>query len=234
MRTVSFASLAYEKKKKKTRREKFLEEMNQVIPWEKLLQVVKKHYPMAGNGRHPMPMERMLRIYFMQQWYGLSDPAMEDALYDIESMRRFADIDIEVDVIPDETTILNFRHLLERHNLTKQIFEKTKRYLSEKGLLLREGTIVDATIINAPSSTKNQNRTRDKEMRQTKKGNQWYFGMKAHVGTDTVRGLAHSVVVTDAAVHDSRVMDELLHGEEEAVYLPFNCICGCSTRRVFR
>jgi IS5 family transposase len=218
MRTVSFASLAYENKKKKTRREKFLEEMNQVIPWEELLQIVNKYYPMAGNGRHPMPMERMLRIYFMQQWYGLSDPAMEDALYDIESMRRFADINIEVDVIPDETTILNFRHLLERHNLTKQIFEKTKRYLSEKGLLLREGTIVDATIINAPSSTKNQNRTRDKEMRQTKKGNQWYFGMKAHVGTDTSRGLAHSVVVTDAAVHDSQVMDELLHGEEEAVY----------------
>jgi len=192
--------------------------MNQVIPWEELLQIVNKHYPVAGNGRHPMPMERMLRIYFMQQWYGLSDPAMEDALYDIESMRRFADINIEVDVIPDETTILNFRHLLERHDLTKQIFEKTKRYLSEQGLLLREGTIVDATIINAPSSTKNQDKTRDKEMRQTKKGNQWYFGMKAHVGTDTGRGLAHSVVVTDAAVHDSQVMDELLHGEEEAVY----------------
>jgi IS5 family transposase len=183
MKTVSFASLAYENKKKKTRREKFLEEMNQVIPWEELLQIVNKYYPVAGNGRHPMPMERMLRIYFMQQWYGLSDPAMEDALYDIESMRQFADIDIGADVIPDETTILNFRHLLERHDLTKQIFDKTKRYLSEKGLLLREGTIVDATIINAPSSTKNQDRARDKEMRQTKKGNQWYFGMKAHVGT---------------------------------------------------
>jgi len=218
MSIVSFASLAYENKKKKTRREKFLEEMNQVIPWEELLQIVSKYYPVAGNGRQPMPMERMLRIYFMQQWYGLSDPGMEDALYDIESMRRFADINIEVDVIPDETTILNFRHLLERHNLTKQIFEKTKRYLSEKGLLLREGTIVDATIINAPSSTKNQDKTRDKEMRQTKKGNQWYFGMKAHVGTDTGKGLAHSVVVTDAAVHDSQVMDGLLHGEEEAVY----------------
>jgi IS5 family transposase len=215
---MSFASLAYDNKKKKTRREKFLEEMNQVIPWEELLQVIKKYYPRAGNGRQPMPLERMLRLYFMQQWYGLSDPAMEDALYDIESMRRFADIDIEVDVIPDETTILNFRHILERHNLTKQIFEKTQRYLSEKGLLLREGTIVDATIINAPSSTKNQDKMRDREMRQTKKGNQWYFGMKAHVGTDTRRGLAHSVVVTDAAVHDSQVMDELLSGEEQAVY----------------
>ena len=165
-----------------------------------------------------MPLGRMLRIYFMQQWYGLSDPAMEDALYDIESMRRFADIDLEVDVIPDETTILHFRHLLEKHQLTKKIFEKTQQYLTEKGLLLREGTIVDATIISAPSSTKNQDNTRDKEMKQTKKGNQWYFGMKAHIGTDRRKGLAHSVVVTDAAVHDSQVMDELLHGEEQAVY----------------
>lgn len=172
MKRASFASLAYENKKKKTRREKFLGEMEQAIPWEELLQVVRRHYPEAGNGRQPMPLERMLRIYFMQQWYGLSDPGMEDALYDSESMRRFADIDIEADVIPDETTILNFRHLLERHNLTKKIFEETRRYLSEKGLLLREGTIVDATIINAPSSTKNRDKTRDKEMKQTKKGNQ--------------------------------------------------------------
>jgi IS5 family transposase len=218
MMTISFASLAYDNKKKKTRREKFLEEMDQVIPWKELLQIIKKYYPVAGNGRQPMPMERMLRIYFMQQWYGLSDPAMEDSLYDIESMRRFADINLEIDEVPDETTILNFRHLLEKHNLTKQIFEKTKQYLSEKGLLLREGTIVDATIINAPSSTKNQDKTRDKEMRSTKKGNQYYFGMKAHVGTDTGKGLAHDVVVTDAAVHDSQVMDELVHGEEQTIY----------------
>ena len=218
MKTVSFASLAYDNKKKKTRREKFLEEMDKVIPWEELLQDIKEYYPKAGNGRQPMPLARMLRIYFMQQWYGLSDPAMEDALYDIESMRRFADIDIGNDEVPDETTILHFRHLLEKHELTKKIFEKTKRYLSEKGLLLREGTIVDATIISAPTSTKNQTNTRDKEMHQTKKGNQWYFGMKAHVGTDTGKGLVHNVVVTDAAVHDSQVMDELLHGEEQAVY----------------
>ncbi len=218
MIAVTFASLAYENKKKKTRREKFLEEMDKVIPWEELLQDIKKYYPKAGNGRQPMPMAKMLRIYFMQQWYGLSDPAMEDALYDIESLRRFADIDIEVDVIPDETTILHFRHLLEKHELTRKLFEKTKQYLSEKGLLLREGTIVDATIISAPSSTKNHDKTRDKEMKQTKKGNQWYFGMKAHVGTDTGKGLVHSVVVTDAGVHDSQVMDELLHGEEQAVY----------------
>ena len=218
MNRASFASLAYESKKKKTRREKFLEEMEQTVPWVELLEIIRKHYPKAGNGRQPMPLERMLRIYFMQQWYGLSDPTMEDSLYDSESMRRFAGIDIEVDDIPDETTILNFRHLLEKYNLTKKIFEKTQQYLTEKGLLLREGTIVDATIINAPSSTKNKDKTRDKEMKQTKKGNQWYFGMKAHVGTDTGRGLAHSIVVTDAAVHDSQVMDKLLHGEEMAVY----------------
>ena len=213
---ASFASLAYENKK--TRREKFLGEMEQVIPWEELLKVIRQHYPKAGNGRQPMPMGRMLRIYFMQQWYGLSDPAMEDALYDSESMRRFADIDLASDAIPDETTILNFRHLLEKHSLTEKIFERTQQYLSDKGLLLREGTIVDATIINAPSSTKNQTRTRDPEMRQTKKGNRWYFGMKAHVGTDTRRGLAHRIVVTDAAVHDSQVMDNLVRGDETTVY----------------
>jgi IS5 family transposase len=218
MNNPTFASLAYDSKKKKTRREKFLQEMDKVIPWKDLIQVIEKDYPKAGNGRQPMPLEMMLRIYFMQQWYALSDPAMEDALYDIESMRRFARIDIATDVVPDETTILHFRHLLERHELTKKIFEKTQRYLTERGLLLREGTIVDATIINAPSSTKNRDNARDKEMKQTKKGNQWYFGMKAHVGTDSKTGLAHSIVVTDAGVHDSQVMDELLHGEEKAVY----------------
>ena len=218
MKAVSFASLVYENKKKKTRRERFLEEMERVVPWEDLLQVIKPYYPRAGNGRQPMQLGMMLRVYFMQQWYGLSDPAMEDSLYDIESMRRFAGIDLTADVVPDETTILHFRHLLEKHSLTEKLFEQTQRYLTEKGLMLREGTIVDATIINASSSTKNRERARDKEMKQTKKGNQWYFGMKAHVGTDTGKGLVHRVMVTDAAVHDSRVMGELLHGEEEAVY----------------
>lgn len=218
MEKVTFASLAYDNKKKKTRREKFLEDMDRVIPWNELIPIISPYYPRIGNGRQPMDLSRMLRIYFMQQWYGLSDPAMEDSLYDIESMRRFAGIDLEVDVVPDETTILNFRHLLEKHDLTKKLFNKTKRYLTEKGLMLREGTIVDATIINAPSSTKNREKSRDKEMKQTKKGNQWYFGMKAHVGTDTGKGLVHDIVVTDASVHDSKVMDELVHGEEEVVY----------------
>lgn len=218
MKALTFAGLAYDNKKKKTRREKFLEEMDKVIPWKDLTEIIRPYYPKAGNGRQPMPLGMMLRIYFMQQWYGLSDPAMEDSLYDIESMRRFAGINLETDAIPDETTILHFRHLLEKHKLTKKIFDETQRYLREKGLLLREGTIVDATIINAPSSTKNRDGKRDEEMKQTKKGNQWYFGMKAHVGTDTGKGLVHSVVVTDAAVHDSKVMDELLHGEEKVVY----------------
>ena len=218
MHNLTFASLAYDNKKKKTRREKFLQEMDQVIPWKDLTEIIEKYYPKAGNGRQPMPLEMMLKIYFMQQWYALSDPAMEDALYDTESMRRFAGIDIAADVVPDETTILHFRHLLEKNQLTRKLFEKTQRYLTEKGLLLKEGTIVDATIINAPSSTKNKDNTRDKEMKQTKKGNQWYFGMKAHVGTDSKTGLAHSIVVTDAGVHDSQVMDELLHGQEQAVY----------------
>jgi transposase, IS5 family len=218
MEKVTFASLAYDSKKKKTRREEFLEEMDRVIPWDELIPIISPYYPRIGNGRQPMVLSRMLRIYFMQQWYGLSDPAMEDSLYDIESMRRFAGIDLEVDIVPDETTILNFRHLLEKHNMTKKLFDKTKRYLTEKGLLLREGTIVDATIITAPSSTKNQEKSRDPEMKQTKKGNQWYFGMKAHVGTDTGKGLVHDIVVTDASVHDSRVMDELVRGEEEVIY----------------
>jgi len=218
MQRASFASLAYSNKKKKTRRERFLDEMDEVIPWDKLTHLIIKHYPKAGNGRQPMPLEWMLRIYFLQQWYGLSDPAMEDALYDIESMRRFAGIDLEADVVPDETTILHFRHLLEKHNLTKELFDQINHLLTARGLLVREGTIVDATIINAPSSTKNREKVRDPEMKQTKKGNQWYFGMKAHVGADTNRGLVHNIVVTNAAVHDSRVMDELLHGEELAVY----------------
>lgn len=218
MNGPSFASLAYDTKKKKTKREKFLEEMDRVIPWVDLLKIVRHRYPKKGNGRQPMPVERMLRIYFLQQWYGLSDPGMEDALYDSESMRRFAGIDLVSDPVPDETTILNFRHYLEEYHLTEKIFEMTKHYLYGKGLMLREGTIVDATIVNASPSTKNESRTRDPEMKQTKKGNQWYFGMKAHVGTDTKRGLVHSIEITHAAVHDSQKMEELLHGEERAVY----------------
>ena len=215
MTQQSFSDLEFDHKKKVTRKERFLGEMDQIIPWKTLIKPILKHYPKAGNGRQPIGLEIMLRIYFMQQWYGLSDPAMEDSLYDIASMRRFAGVDLAG--IPDESTILNFRHLLERHGLTEKLFRKTEKYLTDKGLILSEGTIVDATIINAPPSTKNKDKQRDPEMKQTKKGNQWYFGMKAHVGTDT-QGYVHSIAVTDAAVHDSQMMDNLMHGEERVVY----------------
>ena len=215
MKQSSFSDLAYEQKKKTTRKERFLAEMDAILPWDKLLKPIVRKYPKAGQGRHPIPAAVMLRIYFLQRWYGLSDPGMEDSLYDVESMRRFAGVDLEC--VPDETTILKFRHFLEAHRLTEALFRLTTRYLSERGLLLSEGTIVDASIISAPSSTKNRDRQRDPEMKQTKKGNAWYFGMKTHIGTDT-QGRVHSVAVTDAAVHDSVMMPDCLHGEETAVY----------------
>lgn len=215
MKQASFSDLGYTHKKKTTRKEAFLGEMSELLPWQQLLKPILRKYPKAGQGRQPIGADIMLRVYFMQQWYSLSDPSMEDSLYDIESMRRFAGIDIES--IPDETTILNFRHFLERHRLTEQLFEISTQYLSERGLLLREGTIVDASIISAPSSTKNKDRQRDPEMKQTKKGNTWHFGMKAHIGTDT-QGRIHSVVVTDASVHDSQIFEDCLHGEEDELY----------------
>lgn len=215
MKQSGFSDLEYDVKKKTTRKERFLAEMDEILPWKELLSVVKRHYPKGHNGRPPAGLEAMLRIYFMQQWYGLSDPAMEDSLYDITSMRRFAGLGM--DEIPDESTILRFRHRLERNQLTEKLFRKTEKYLSDRNLILSEGTIVDATIVAAPSSTKNQDKRRDPEMKQTKKGNEWHFGMKVHVGTDT-QGRAHSVAVTDAGVHDSQVMDDLLHGEEASVY----------------
>jgi transposase, IS5 family len=213
----TFAGLAWNSKGKVTRRERFLGEMNAVIPWERLIRLIEPHYPKAGRGRHPLGLEKMLRIYFLQQWFDLSDPAAEDAIYDSESMRRFARIELGEDKVPDETTILRFRHLLEKHDLTKAIFEEIGSLLDEKGLILKQGTIVDATILSAPSSTKNQTRSRDPEMRQTKKGNTWYFGMKVHVGTDT-RGVVHTLVTTDAAQSDIGQLPNLLHGREREIY----------------
>jgi len=207
-------------KKKVTRREQFLAEMEAVVPWLRLLALIAPHYPKAGpkGGRPPMPLETMLRVYFLQQWYALSDPMAEEALYDSEAMRRFAGIELGDDRIPDETTILNFRHLLERHELTEAIFAEVNGHLADKGITLRSGTLVDATIIDAPSSTKNKAGARDPEMSSTKKGNAWYFGMKAHVGVDADSGIVHSVEATTAKVHDSRVWDELLHGDETSVW----------------
>lgn len=219
MKQKSFSSLAYEQKKKKTKRECFLEEMDAVIPWQEFVQVIEPYYPKPqGAGRRPIGLEVKLRIYFMQQWYNLSDPAMEDALYDIESMRRFAGLDLETDAMPDESTICKFRHLLEIHGLSTALFDTSTDYLKEHDLFINQGTIVDASIINASSSTKNKQRKRDPEMRQTKKGNQWYFGMKVHIGADADSRLVHSAEFSSANVHDSQMFDQLVHGEEQAVY----------------
>lgn len=213
----TFAGLAWSTKGKVTRREQFLAEMNAVIPWRRLVALIEPHYPKAGQGRPPLGLEKMLRIYFLQQWFDLSDPAAEDAIYDSESMRRFTGVELGEDPVPDESTILRFRHLLEQHELTAAIFTAVGSLLEERGLLLKQGTIVDATIITAPSSTKNAAQRRDPEMKQTRKGRQWYFGMKVHVGTDT-RGVVHSLTTTDAAAADVKEMPALLHGEEEEVY----------------
>jgi IS5 family transposase len=213
----TLGSVAYDSKGKVTRRERFLTEMDAVIPWARLLALVTPHYAVAGRGRRPLPLETMLRIYFLQQWFDLSDPQAEDMLYDSESMRGFARVELGEDTVPDESTILRFRHLLEQHQLTAQMFEAIRGLLEEKRLLLKAGTIVDATIIAAPSSTKNATGTRDPAMKQTRKGQQWYFGMKIHVGTDT-RGIVHSLVTTDAAQADITQIPALVHGEETTLY----------------
>ena len=213
----TFASVAWNQKGKVTRRERFLGEMDAVIPWSRLVALIEPHYPNTGKGRPPHELERMLRIYFLQQWFNLSDPQAEDSIYDSESMRRFARVELGDDKIPDETTILRFRHLLEKHRLTEAIFEAVKDLLAERRLLLRAGTIVDATIIAAPSSTKNATGERDPEMKQTRKGKNWHFGMKLHIGTDR-RGLVHSLVATHAAAPDVQQLRALLHGEESTLY----------------
>jgi len=213
----TFAAIAWSQKGKVTRRERFLAEMDAVIPWERLQAVIAPHYPTAGNGRPPLGLEKMLRIYFLQQWFNLSDPQAEDAIYDSEAMRRFARVELGDDVVPDETTILRFRHVLEEHRLTAVMFEAINALLTEKRLLLKAGTIVDATIIAAPSSTKNATKTRDPEMKQTRKGKQWYFGMKLHIGTDR-KGRVHHVTATPASTADITELPALLHGDEEVLY----------------
>jgi IS5 family transposase len=191
--------------------------MDAVIPWSRLIARIEPHYPNTGKGRPPHDLERMLRIYFLQQWFNLSDPQAEDTIYDSESMRRFARVELGDDKIPDESTILRFRHLLEKHKLTEAIFEAVGELLAEKRLMLRAGTIVDATIIAAPSSTKNETKTRDPEMKQTRKGQNWHFGMKLHIGTDR-RGIVHRLVATHAAASDLQQLPDLLHGEESVLY----------------
>lgn len=206
--------------KKRTKRQRFLAEMEAVVPWKALLELIEPYYPKTSSkgGRPPYPLATMLRIHLLQQWYDLSDPAMEDALIEVPTMRRFAGIDMISDRIPDETTILAFRHLLEQNDLGEQIFEAVKAHLKANGMAMKQGTIIDATIIAAPSSTKNKNRERDPEMHQTCKGKQWHFGMKVHIGVDSESGLIHSVETTAAHVHDLTPAAQLLHGEETVVY----------------
>ena len=213
----TFASLAWNGKGKVTRRERFLAEMDAVIPWSRLVRLIEPHYPQAGQGRQPLGLEKMLRIYFLQQWFNLSDPQAEDAIYDSESMRRFARVELGDEVVPDESTILRFRHLLEQHGLTHAIFDAVADLLEERQLLLRSGTIVDATIIAAPSSTKNASASRDPEMKQTRKGRNWHFGMKLHIGADK-RGIVHTVRATAASVADITQLPDLLHGQEREVF----------------
>ena len=216
---ATFAGTGFEAYRKPTRRELFLAEMDRVVPWPKLVARIEPVYPKGeGRGRRPIGLERMLRIYFLQQWFNLSDPGVEEALYDSAAMRAFVGIDLGREPAPDETTVCKFRHLLEAHELGKTLFEEVGRHLQAKGLKVSSGTIVDATIINAPSSTKNAEGKRDPEMHQTKKGNQWYFGMKGHVGVDHKTKMIHSVAATAANVHDSHLISDLLHGGETRVW----------------
>ena len=215
---TTFSTAGFDRYTKTTKRAAFLAEMDQVVPWPELCGLIEPFYPKGETGRRPFGVERMLRIYCLQQWFNLSDPAAEEALYDSLSMRRFVGIDLGREPVPDETTICRFRHLLETHDFGRRMFERVHEHLEAKGLRLSSGTIVDATIIHAPSSTKNEAQARDPDMHQTKKGNQWYFGMKAHFGVDKRSKVIHAVVATAANVHDSAVLGDLLHGEERDVW----------------
>src|SRR5271166_48343 len=209
---------SFERPHAPTRRELFLQQMESVVPWQELTAVIAPYYPTAGNGRPPIGLERMLRIYFLQQWFNLSDPAMEEALYDVRSMIHFIGLDLGTDSAPDETTICKFRHMIEEQSLGTSLFEQVNAYLKRKGIAVTKGTIIDATIIPASSSTKNKSKSRDPEMSSTKKGSQWYYGMKGHVGVDAKTKLIHSVAVTTASVHDSQKIGDLLHGNETRVW----------------
>ena len=217
MKQITFASAEYTHKKVITKRELFLNEMEKTVPWVRLLNIIEPYYPKKGKGRPPMPMESMLRIYFLQQWYSLSDSAAEHALYDMDCMRRFAQLDL-LDAIPDETTILNFRRLIEKHQLSAAIFADINQYLVEKGIKVSQGSMVDATIIQAPSSTKNKDKKRDPDMRSTRKNNQYYFGFKIHIGTDINSNVIHSATVTPANEADVNELPKLLRKDDKVVF----------------
>ena len=215
---MTLAAGGFERYGKTTRRAAFLADMERVVPWAELCALIEPVYPKAGNGRPPVGLERMLRIYFLQHWFNLSDPGVEEALYDSNAMRQFVGIDLGREAAPDEATVCRFRHLLEEHDLGRAIFEQVHRHLEAQGLKVTTGTIVDATILSAPSSTKNKDQSRDPDMHQTKKGNQWYFGMKAHIGVDSQTKVIHSVAATAANVADSAMLPDLLHGGETRVW----------------
>lgn len=218
MRQMTFSDSGFEVHSKQTRRQRFLDEMNAIVPWQKLCRLIEPHYPKGERGRPPIGTERMLRIYFLQVWFNLSDPAAEDALYDSAAMRAFAGVDLGREPAPDETTICKFRHLIESRALGERLFAVVNKHLRARGIKVGTGTIMDATIIAAPSSTKNEDGRRDPEMHQTKKGNQWYFGLKAHIGVDSKAKIVHAVMATPANVHDSRVIGDILHGKETRVW----------------
>ncbi len=219
MKQLSLAETGFlPKAGKQTRKAVFLAEMETVVPWSRLEGLIEPFYPKKGNGRPPMLLSTMLRIHFLQQWFGYSDPAMEETLHDVPLLRRFAGLDAFEDAMPDESTILRFRHLLEQHELAALLFAEVNTVLSEKGLSMKRGSVVDATLIAAPSSTKNRDKQRDPEMSQTRKGNQWYFGMKAHIGVDAESGLIHTVECTTAKVADNVMLKDCLHGDEKIVF----------------
>ncbi len=218
MRQMTFSSIGFQVHHKQTRRARFLSEMESVVPWRELCSLIEPHYPSGQRGRPPIRIERMLRIYFLQQWFNMSDRQAEDCLYDSEAMRKFVGIDLGGEAAPDETSICKFRHLIEKNGVGKRIFASVNEHLKAQGIKIGNGTIVDATIITAPSSTKNNDKERDPEMHQTKKGNQWYFGMKGRIGVDSKEKIIHSIDVTPANVHDSQIVEGLLHGGETKVW----------------
>lgn len=212
------AQASFEKYGRKSKREQFLDEMEQIVPWAELQALVQAHYPKGENGRPPVGLSIMLRVYFLQQWFNLSDPGAEEALYESPVLRRFAGVDLGRAPAPDESTILQFRHLLEKHDLGGAMLQTMNEYLESRGIRISRGTIVDATILHAPSSTKNRSGERDPEMHQTRKGKQWYFGLKAHVGVDSKQGHVHSVCTSAASVADKHMLPDLRHGDECKVW----------------
>ena len=218
MKQQTFSDIEYSHRRKKTKREEFLEAMDQIIPWQHWIDLIKDYYPSGKRGRPPRGIETMLRMYLMQNWFNLSDAAIEDAIYDSYAMRSFMHIDFFTEQVPDSTTLLKFRHLLEKHKIGEQIFADVNARLESAGLIMHGGTIVDATIIAAPSSTKNKEGKRDEEMHQTKKGNQWYFGMKVHAGVDAGSGYVHTITGTAASVHDVNETEKLIREDDEVLY----------------